>query len=230
TRPDRVGGSTGRRRDSDPSAPAPASANGGPVGTDHRGGETLDAAALDAVDLGGPELEALLLAVHRPEEVAHRLEACLFDHALARAAFAALCSAETLHDAIAEADPQVATLLRRLAVETCDADTDDIMVRLVERAGARAVAELLADIRQADDATPWAQSLSWLKLTLENLRAGAHRQDAEERLVRWIVARTGGVVPLPPRSDGDGGARPGGEAPLGGNARPGFEGPDLVAP
>jgi DNA primase len=158
-----------------------------------------DAADLDAVDLHGPELEALLLAVHRPEEVAHRLEPCLFDHALARAAFAALCSAETLHDAIAEADPQVAALLRRLAVETCDADTDDIMVRLVERAGARAVAELLADIRQATDATPWAQSLSWLKLTMENLRAGPHGRDAEDRLVRWLVARTEVVVPLPPR-------------------------------
>lgn len=173
----------------------------------------LDPAALDAVDLGGPELEALLLAVHRPEEVARRLEACLFDHALARAAFAALCTAETLHDAIADADPQVAALLRRLAVETCDADTDDIMVRLVERAGARAVAELLADIRQAEDATPWAQSLSWLKLTLENLRAGAFRQDAEERLVRWIVARTEGEVPLPSRPDGDGSVQPGPNGP-----------------
>lgn len=173
----------------------------------------LDPAALDAVDLGGPELEALLLAVHRPEEVARRLEACLFDHALARAAFAALCTAETLHDAIADADPQVAALLRRLAVETCDADTDDIMVRLVERAGARAVAELLADIRQAEDATPWAQSLSWLKLTLENLRAGAYRQDAEERLVRWIVARTEGEVPLPSRPDGDGSVPPGPDGP-----------------
>lgn len=172
-----------------------------------------DGAALDAVDLGGPELEALLLAVHRPEEVAHRLEACLFDHALARAAFAALCTAETLHDAIADADPQVAALLRRLAVETCDADTDDIMVRLVERAGARAVAELLADIRQAEDATPWAQSLSWLKLTLENLRAGAYRRDAEDRLVRWIVARTEGMVPLPSRPDGDGSAQPGADGP-----------------
>jgi DNA primase len=182
-----------------------------------RAGVSLDAATLDAVDLGGPELEALLLAVHRPEEVAHRLEACLFDHALAQAAFAALCSAATLHDAIAEADPQVAALLRRLAVETCEADTDDIMVRLVERAGARAVAELLADIRQAEDATPWAQSLSWLKLTLENLRAGEYRRDAEERLVRWIVARTEGVVPLPSRPDGDT------------NAGVGDDGPDRMA-
>ncbi|MDQ2724637.1 MAG: DNA primase [Actinomycetota bacterium] len=207
----RPGQSRPGRGDGDPST------SGGPVEV-----ADLDAGALDAVDLGGPELEALLLAVHRPEEVARRLEACLFDHALARAAFAALCSAATLHDAIADADPQVAALLRRLAVETCEADTDDILVRLVERAGARAVAELLADIRQAEDATPWAQSLSWLKLTLENLRAGEHRRDAEERLVRWIVARTEGVVPLPSRPDGP----PGAETP---QARPDFEGPDRMA-
>jgi hypothetical protein len=161
-----------------------------------------DGADLDAVDLHGPELEALLLAVHRPEEVAHRLEPCLFDHALARAAFAALCSAETLHDAIAEADPQVAALLRRLAVETCDTDTDDIMVRLLEQAGARAMAEVQADIRQAADATPWAQTVSWLKLTVESLRGGPHGQDAEDRLVRWLVARTE-VVVSPPTPEPD---------------------------
>ncbi|MDQ6838205.1 MAG: DNA primase, partial [Actinomycetota bacterium] len=181
----------------------------------------LDDSVLDAVALGGPELEALLLAVHRPEEVAHRLEGCLFDHALARAAFAALCAAETLHDAIADADPQVASLLRRLAVETCDADTDDIMIRLVERAGARAVADLLADIRQAEDATPWAQSLSWLKLTLENLRAGEHRRDAEERLVRWIVVRTGGTV----SSDSGGSADP---LEAAGNAEAAGRKPDAI--
>ena len=117
-----------------------------------------------------------------------------------------------LHDAIAEADPQVAALLRRLAVEDCDAEPDDIMVRLLERAGARAMVELMADIRQADDATPWAQTNSWLKLTLENLRTGEHRQDAEERLVRWIVARTEGVVPLPSRPDGDGNGRSDGDS------------------
>ncbi|MDQ6783414.1 MAG: DNA primase [Actinomycetota bacterium] len=202
--------SPGGRRTRPKAQPDPSSTDAG------------DPLLLDAVDLGGPELEALLLAVHRPEEVAPRLESCLFDHALARSAFAALCSAETLHDAIAEADPQVAALLRRLAVETCDADTDDIMVRLVERAGARAVAELLADIRQATDATPWAQSLSWLKLTLENLRCGDHRRDAEEWLVRWIVERTegtasSGVVQLPPHADGN-------DTPLGQ-----ADGPGLIA-
>lgn len=143
----------------------------------------------------GAELEALLLAVHRPEEVAHRLEACLFDHALARATFAALAGAETLHDAIAEADPQVATLIRRLAVDNCDAEADDIMVRLVERAGARALDDLRAEVRQATDAVPWVETLSWLKLTLEDLRVDTrtndgHAREAQERLVRWLVLRS----------------------------------------
>lgn len=144
------------------------------------------------VTVGGAEREALLLAVHRPEEVATRLEPCLFDHALARAAFSALCSAETLHEAIEDADPQVGALLRRLAVEDCDAETDDAMIRLVERAASRAVNEVMADIRQASDATPWVQTLAWLKLTRESLRSPKERRDAEERLVRWIVARTEG--------------------------------------
>ncbi len=90
------------------------------------------------VAVGGPELEALRLAVHRPEAVADRLELVLFAHPLARACFEVLSEATTLHDAIEAADPQAADLLQRLVVEDTDADTDDVMVRFVERAGQRA--------------------------------------------------------------------------------------------
>ena len=60
---------------------------------------------------------------------------------LARACFEALSAATTLHDAIEAADPQAADLLQRLAVEDTDAEADDVMIRLVERAGQRAVRE-----------------------------------------------------------------------------------------
>ncbi len=102
------------------------------------------------VAVGGPELEALRLAVHRPEAVADRLELVLFAHPLARACFEALSGATTLHDAIEAADPQAADLLQRLVVEDTDADTDDVMVRLVERAGHRALTRVQAEMRQAD--------------------------------------------------------------------------------
>ncbi len=146
-----------------------------------------------------PELEALRLAVHRPAEVADRLEGALFAHPDGRDAFRALATSSTLHDAIATAPPAAGALLQRLVVEEVDAGTDDIMVRLVERAGARQLAELSADARQADDPSSLVPTISWLKLALEDLRAeddaGEHlRRDAEARLVPWIVARVEGQV------------------------------------
>ena len=148
------------------------------------------------VAVGGPELEALRLAVHRPEAVADRLELVLFAHPLARACFEVLSGATTLHDAIEAADPQAADLLQRLVVEDTDADTDDVMVRLVERAGQRALASVQAEMRQADpgEQAGFAPTVSWLKLTLEALRmedAGGRSAalEAEQRLVGWLVAR-----------------------------------------
>ena len=62
-------------------------------------------------------LEALRLAVHRPEEVADRLEEVLFVDDLQRRAFVALAEADNLHQAVEEAPPEVADLLRRVTVE-----------------------------------------------------------------------------------------------------------------
>ncbi|HUE60288.1 MAG TPA: DNA primase, partial [Acidimicrobiales bacterium] len=101
------------------------------------------------ISLSGPELEALRLAVHRPEEVAARLEAILFEHPLARAAFDVLSEASTLHDAVEAADPQTADLLQRLAAEDAITSADDVMKRLAERAGQRAMRDLQAEMRLA---------------------------------------------------------------------------------
>jgi hypothetical protein len=148
------------------------------------------------VAVGGPELEALRLAVHRPEAVAERLELALFAHPLARACFQVLSEATTLHGAIDAADPQAADLLQRLVVEDTEADTDEVIIRLVERAGQRALSSVQAEMRLADpgDQVGFAPTVSWLKLTIEALRAEtaggrAAAMEAEQRLVGWLVAR-----------------------------------------
>ena len=150
----------------------------------------------EPVAVSGPELEALRLAVHRPEEVASRLERNLFAHPLAAAAFDALSAASTFHAAVEAADPQAGELLQRLAVEESDADPDDIMIRLVERATQRALRDLQAEMRQADSAgqAEYAPTVGWLKLALETMRSDDVSRkdaavDAEERLVGWLVAR-----------------------------------------
>jgi DNA primase len=146
--------------------------------------------------VSGPELEALRLAVHHPELVADRLEMVLFAHTLARACFDVLSMATTLHEAIAAADPQAADLLQRLAVEDTDAEVDDVMARLVQRAGQRAVRQLEAEMRQAEpeQQAAFVPTVTWLKLTLEALHAEDRSSrpaawEAERQLVPWLMAR-----------------------------------------
>jgi hypothetical protein len=136
----------------------------------------------------GPELEALRLAVHRPESVVDRLQPVLFDDDLCLAAYRALAAASTLHDAIAGADPEVADLLQRVAVEDTDEDVDDVIIRLIERAGARAIRELELDARGSAVPEDYGRVIGWLKLALEDLRNGQTCRDAEARLVPWLVS------------------------------------------
>jgi DNA primase len=187
--------------------PLRAMAAGAPTGASRRSAAVSGRAGAPdpqmpvRVAVGGPELEALRLAVHHPELVADRLEVVLFAHPLARACFEALSAATTLYDAIEAADPQAADLLQRLAVEDSDAEVDDVMGRIVERAGHRALREVEADVRGADpaDQAEFVPTITWLKLTLETLRAEdpASRPaalEAERRLVGWLVARDAGCT------------------------------------
>ena len=133
---------------------------------------------------GGPELEALRLAVHRRDEVVPRLHRVLFADDRFLAAFSALASAPTLHEAIADADPEAADLLQRLAVEEASADPADVVARLVDRATHRAVTELEADARAMPvRALETGATVNWLKLTMAELPG----EEAAERLVAWLV-------------------------------------------
>jgi DNA primase len=185
---------------------ASGGASGGrPEGSGERPGREMLRPRPASAAVGGPELEALRLAVHHPEAVAARLERVLFAHPLARSAFDALSGATTFADAVEAADPQTADLLLRLAVEETDAEPDDIMIRLVERAGQRALRELQAEVRQGEPAEQrsFAPTIAWLKLALETMRSDDASQreaalEAEERLVGWILERDragGGVAP-----------------------------------
>jgi hypothetical protein len=137
----------------------------------------------------GPELEALRLLVHRPEVIEERLRQVFFDGDLASRAYLARASAPDLHDAIAGADPEVADLLQRLAVEDADEDVDEVVIRLIERAGARALADLERDARNADRPQDYGAVIAWLKLALEDVRSGQSGQGDESPLVGWLVSR-----------------------------------------
>ena len=139
----------------------------------------------------GPEVEALRLAVHRPEEVAALLHEALFVDPVVLAGYRALCSATTLAQAIDSAvqnssEPEAASLLQRLAVEDAEASADDVLARLAEEAAKRVIVELEAEARRTGTLT---EDVGWLKLTIGELREAETGVDATGRLVRWIVDR-----------------------------------------
>jgi DNA primase len=137
----------------------------------------------------GPELEALRLLVHRPEAIAPRLHHVFFDGDLASRAYQARAGAPSLHDAIAGADPEVADLLQRLAVEDADEDVDDVIILLINQAVGRAVADLERDARASERPEDYGAMIAWLKLALEDVRSGHSGQDGESPLVGWLVSR-----------------------------------------
>ncbi|HEX2272537.1 MAG TPA: DNA primase [Acidimicrobiales bacterium] len=136
---------------------------------------------------GGPEVEALRLAVHRPEAVAGRLHEALFEDEVVLSAWRALASTGSVHEAIAAADPSAAALLQRLAVEETESDPEDVLVRLAYEAGRRAVAQLEAAARRDDDPSRYGPLSTWLNVVLDELRESATRSEAADRLIRWLA-------------------------------------------
>lgn len=137
---------------------------------------------------GRPGLEGLRLAVHRPAEVADRLEEVLFEDPVQRAAFRALAASATLHQAITEAEPEVAGLLTRLAVEQTEVDADDVIRQLVRASAERALTELQAGARAGEESfAELAARVAWLRLGIEALTDPQASPDVTASLLTWLV-------------------------------------------
>jgi DNA primase len=139
---------------------------------------------------GGPETEAIKLAVHQPEDMAGRLHDVLFADELHLAAYRALASSATLHEAIEAADPGAATLLQRLAVEEPDAEPVNVVALLARDAALRAVRELDEAAKSAENADPYAAVMGWLKMAIQELGDPPVNVEASAGLVRWLVNRS----------------------------------------
>ena len=135
----------------------------------------------------GVEVEALRLAIHRPEEVAPFLEEVLFADPVNLEAFQALISTPTLAEAIDHAGPNAEPLLHRLAVEEPDPaiDAADIVAILVRAAACRAVADIEAEVR-ATGLLDRAGLVSWAKERIEALMDPDRRVEAANQLVAWL--------------------------------------------
>jgi len=137
-----------------------------------------------------PGLEALRLAIHRPEEVADRLEAPLFRDELQRAAFVALVEADDLPQAIDSASPEVRALLVRLVVEEPMGEPDEVVLQLVRDAARKELAIVTREARTAPEAVAEAASATvWVQELDDPVAAAA----ATDRLVAWLVGRGQGA-------------------------------------
>ncbi len=143
-----------------------------------------------------PGMEALRLAVHRPDSVVDRLEEVLFGDDLQRRAFLALAEADSLHDAIDAAPPDVADLLRRIAVEEplvpSDplADPGEVVTLLVREATRRALADLPVQARTAPDGFDSTNAeTARVRLWLEELGDASDGSEATRRLLAWLLER-----------------------------------------
>jgi hypothetical protein len=145
----------------------------------------------------GPGLQALKLAVHRPEDVADRLHTVLFVDPLQRESFTALLEHDDLHDAIASASPQVAGLLRRITVEEPligDPEFGDpvdlVVTGLLREAVRRALTEVEKASRGLGDS--WqdgAAVTAQVRLWLDELEDPGSVRAAADRLVAWLMER-----------------------------------------
>jgi DNA primase len=144
-----------------------------------------------------PGLEALRLAVHRPEDVADRIEDVLFGDDVQRRAFLALVDADNLHDAIDEAPADVADLLRRVAVEEPVIPLDGLidpvdavvnqLVRVATRAALRDLDVLARTSPEGLDGT--AHEAVRVRLWLEELDDETLGSEATRRLLAWLLDR-----------------------------------------
>jgi hypothetical protein len=140
----------------------------------------------------GVETEALRVAINNPDIAAKYLNESLFAHPTTRAAFLALQAASSVGEAVEATettDPPVAALLRRLVVETSEAQWIDALSRLATEVGRTVLVDLEAETRVAEDPLAYSASIAWLKRTLDQLRGSKAEVETLEQLLDWLGDR-----------------------------------------
>ncbi len=133
-----------------------------------------------------PGLEALRLAIHRPEDVGDRLDAVLFSDPVQQAAFIALVEADDLGVAIDAAPGRVQALLVRLTVEEPRSEPDEVVMQLVRDSVRRELPQIAVEARTSDDAMEEAAAVAaWL----QELDDPESARQASARLVAWLLVR-----------------------------------------
>lgn len=153
-------------------------------------GRTADRSDVGPIRLTSED-EALRLLIHRPAEVAGRLNAVLFGDPIRREAFQALSDADNVVEAGDRVDEPAARLLRRLAVEDeGEIEADDVLALVHRWAGERAMETLRRGVRGCDDPArrrEYNTALTWVKTQTDLLAERRTRREAMDRLLPWLI-------------------------------------------
>lgn len=172
------------------SAERPGRRQAGPTGSGPSDGGPSRRSATSVVH-DSPEMEALRLALSRPDEVAPSLHEVLFADALCTEAYRHLVASQWKAGHLDGADDQAVALIQRLAVEETESEPAEVVERLVEAAGQREMAMLGAEARAADDdrALELASLVGWLKPQLEALRDPRTAGPVAPVVLDWLIGR-----------------------------------------
>jgi DNA primase len=96
-----------------------------------------------------------------------------------------------LHAALAAADPDVADLLGRLAVEDTVDTPRDIRRALLRDAIERTLADLRREATEVGDYAPYSEAVAWLQLQREAMKdENRPGRDVEDQLLAWLSERS----------------------------------------
>jgi DNA primase len=136
----------------------------------------------------GAERETIRLLIAEPER-ADTLDATLFSHPTAHAAFVALQGRSSLAEALETADSVVADELRRLSVEEIEVDALAVLSRLATEAVRVELVEMEHEAREADDPLEYAQPIAYVKRAMDLVRDGRSGMVPVVDLLDWLKAR-----------------------------------------
>jgi DNA primase len=137
-----------------------------------------------------PAHVVLRLAVQAPASVGDLVHEALFVDGVDLAAFRALVTASTFHDAVEVAGPEAGELLQRLAAEEMvEVDAEDAVARLADDVAGRVLVDIEAEARSSEDPLSLVESIRWIKLQREDLYDEHRRRAAIDQLVAFLAER-----------------------------------------
>lgn len=153
-------------------------------------GRTADRSDIGQIRLTSED-EALRLLIHRPDEVAGRLDETLFGDPIRGEAYRALSEGADLAVVGDRVGEPAARLLRRLAVEDAsEIETDDVLALVHRWAGERAMERLryrTRDVKDLDRQRAYNTALMWVKAQTDLLAERDTRRKAMDQLLPWLI-------------------------------------------